>query len=458
MTLQETLHETSPYLEPPPPILLTGPGETLYDPSLNYVLGRVLPAPTAVNLTLMVRQLAYWHGSDRDQPRLKGRRKDGHHWIRITGRNWPQLFPSWDKHTHRKLLGFGRSKGILRTFSDHVANNVRVDFDGLRLLYQQHDTPLAGWIPRSTTPSSQPATPTQLSADVHLAMEATLALADGADPLADGADPLRRWSRPPAPMEQTPCADAADSLRRRSRLPAPTEQTPPYTETPSETPSKKAAKREQQQPKLRPESSTTRARRGPRLSLRAALIAGFLEDAPETATVHELNQVDGLLDSYGDDNGTDSGPSAQDVILLVEYGRRTNPNRPIAAMLVFLRTALDQGVDPPAAAEQPATVRLREFALSRRHDERWPADPDLREFDRVAGDYAAAGAPIEGELIERLARMVDVDNGKTSPVGYLTMTVKGCLREAADAGEAIRRLESKVQSGQPARAEGGRLY
>ena len=257
---------------------------------------------------------------------------------------------------------------------------------------------------------------------------------------------------------QTPCADGADPLRRQRTPSAPTAQGPPCTEKSSEIALKKAAKREQQQPNPEPKAPTKRARGRPRLSLRAALIAGFLQDAPQPATVHELNQVDGLLDSYGTDDGTDSGPSAQDVILLVEYGRRTNPDRPIAAMLAFLRTALDQGVDPPAPAEQLATVRLREFAKSKEHDERWPADPDLREFDRVAGDYAADGAPIEGELIERLARMVDADSRKTSPVGYLTMTVKGCLKQSADAGEAVRRLESKVQSGQTARAAGGGLY
>ena len=146
-----------------------------YDPDLWEVLAAVANGQDVTPLMLVIRQLAYWHGSDQGHiPRVSalyhhGPTMNGCHQVGMRRVDWTAIFPSISPRAVERTGALGTHLGVLRIVRSRHLQWWSVNFDTLRLLYDRLGMPETnGWLtlpPRAAPPA------TQLSADVELALQ-----------------------------------------------------------------------------------------------------------------------------------------------------------------------------------------------------------------------------------------------------------------------------------------------
>ena len=137
---------------------------TLYDPGLGSVLVLSIPRKDVTPLTLVIRQLAYWSGSDQDPPKVRrpGREIEGLHHVPMRRADWMAVFPTFRTSTVERTLALGVEAGVLRVRRDRHVQWCATDCATLLGLYAAASLVRPGWlgIPRGSG--------VQLSADVAL--------------------------------------------------------------------------------------------------------------------------------------------------------------------------------------------------------------------------------------------------------------------------------------------------
>ena len=96
-------------------------------------------------LGLMLRQLAWWQGSDQGHvPRLAARQlSDGYHYVAKTRASWQRVHPALTQWVVHRLLEEARAAGFLRAELALLKNlnigglNLRVEYDALRRAHLQ---------------------------------------------------------------------------------------------------------------------------------------------------------------------------------------------------------------------------------------------------------------------------------------------------------------------------------
>ena len=419
-----------------PPLADDNAGIGIYDRQLASVLKQHLEAsPHAVTtLTLAIRQVAWWHGSDQRHkpPRASGwRDPQGRHYVYMKADDWRRTFPSFGTQTHRRLLVQGRKAGLLHTIESLYELRIRVDFTKLRQLYlASGQDSLPDWL---TEPP--PAEGTQLSADVELDF-----LQAGRGCGKPQADRGCEIAQPPPPLSDSGCRKRQPPLTcsdsgsgKRQPLALPREPMPP---PPAEPPQKREGAQDGG-------GNQDSGRDG---GGEEPVEAGKQEWSPTGFVTERLREER--------QERIEEAAEAGHLGRWEENGWHSKT--PCPACRGHMRgedrsecLSCGQMLEPDVPWSEPRqTAILNEIVLVLR--ELSPEDPDTSRIEDVASTYLAAGVRLDPDTIRRLGEK------KNSPIGFVLTALRDEMDKAGgDQKRAWAAIEARTR-GREQKATGGK--